>query len=533
MKSTKLFRLVPPGPPPTFGRLIHTYVKHGNREYLARLLHIWSPAIDEYHRVIGDALHKAIFIGDETAVRMLLDAGVSPTVQDSEWHTPLEMAAEAGQRSIAHLLWQHVGPEGWSAGPQTPNYLAAAAKNGHADLVADFLDMWDAWPMDQKRTALNTAAAEWRDGVLGMLLAKVPYEADAIQHALEVGVTCEPFLLPLHGRVPITTAEENLRQQRVVCQLVDAGANPEGLAYRRIPLLHAAAYIRHRIGALRALLEKGADANVQDNRGKTALHNLFQKPSFSSVDGVRVLLQHGASPELANKQGETGLHAAAYTGTLEQFQLCLATCRDADAALQLRTSHDESLLHYAAAGGREDNVHFLLTRGLDPNAANANGWTPLICALMPTSVRSCFPQCSLAHLLLEHGASAQAVTDEGWTALHALASYPSGNALLPRELWDGVAPLVRELIARGAPLDAEVGTLRSPAVTCRRFVYPNKDAWGVRMRLFTGLWGDALPLFSGPAPNTTPHMWADRNGAIEVFDAILEHWGEADGEVEG
>ncbi len=122
---------------------------------------------------MANALHHAIFIGDETAVRMILDAGVSPKVQSSQFYTTLATAAEAGQRSIDRLLWQLVGPDGRSA-PRAPNCLDVAAGNGHADLVSDFLDMWDGWPMDEKRWALDTAASRWRDNVVGVLLAKSP-----------------------------------------------------------------------------------------------------------------------------------------------------------------------------------------------------------------------------------------------------------------------------------------------------------------------------------------------------------------------
>ncbi|KAK3896543.1 hypothetical protein C8A05DRAFT_39912, partial [Staphylotrichum tortipilum] len=187
--------------------------------------------------------------------------------------------------------------------------------------------------MDEKRKALNTATLERQDGAVGVLLAKVRYEADVIQHVLEVGVTQNPML-----------------------RLVDAGANPDVFVLRTTPLLHVAAEWGHQLGALRGLLEKGADANIQDEAGKTALHTLFHKPSSSSTGGLQALLEHGASPEAAYAAGETALHAVTHTATLEQFQLCLATCRGAELALRLCTSHDESLLHYAAAGGREDVV---------------------------------------------------------------------------------------------------------------------------------------------------------------------------------
>ena len=196
METTEILRNVPPQPRPTFGTLVGTYIKHGNRDYLARLLQVWSPAMDELEgtALMGGALHRAIFIGDETAVRMILEAGVSPTVQDSQLYSPLATAAEAGHRVISRLLWELVGPNGRAAPLRSPNCLLVAAEKSHADLVADYLDMWDGWPMDEKRQALYSATGDWLDGVVGVLLAKVAYEADTIQKALEVGVTKEPIL---------------------------------------------------------------------------------------------------------------------------------------------------------------------------------------------------------------------------------------------------------------------------------------------------------------------------------------------------
>ncbi|KAL2167540.1 hypothetical protein VTG60DRAFT_1126 [Thermothelomyces hinnuleus] len=208
----------------------------------------------------------------------MLDAGVSPTVQESHdpHYTPLLTAAEAGQREIARLLWQLVGPDGRSY-PKERTCLWVAAYRGHADLVADFLDIWDGWPIEEKCAALCGAARQWHHDVVGLLLARVTFEADALQDALEESIDRGPILLvALWGsRVPITTAEDDLRLQRV-------------------------------------------------------------------------------------------------TGTLEQLQLCLTSCRDADAAIRLHTLNNKSLLHYAATGGKQDNAEFLLSRGLDVDAVDTN-----------------------------------------------------------------------------------------------------------------------------------------------------------------
>ena len=63
--------------------------------------------------------------------------------------------------------------------------------------------------------------------------------------------------------------------------------------------------------ALRLLLEHGADINVQNRVGRTALH----RASFNgALEVVRVLLEHGADVEAKNIVGETALQEAADRG---------------------------------------------------------------------------------------------------------------------------------------------------------------------------------------------------------------------------
>ncbi|KAL2149713.1 hypothetical protein VTH82DRAFT_8365 [Thermothelomyces myriococcoides] len=171
--------------------------------------------------------------------------------------------------------------------------------------------------------------------------------------------------------VPAIVADEDIRLRRVVCQLVDAGADPNtnlrGVRDGQIPLLHVAVHGRNGTGALRGLLKKGANANTRDASGKTVLHKHFsqRRGHRPSTDAPHVSLQHDAAPEMADEAGETALHAAAQKGTLEQLQLCLAACRDADVAVRLGTLDGRSLLRYAIAASNWDNVKFLKSCGLD------------------------------------------------------------------------------------------------------------------------------------------------------------------------
>lgn len=105
----------------------------------------------------------------------------------------------------------------------------------------------------------------------------------------------------------------------------------------------------------------------------------------------------------------------------------------------------------------------------DVNAANSNGWTPLLCALAPTMEswgRPVDDMVETVRLLLSRGADAAAVSDEGWSALHCLASHKShaGDTRF--------SALASELIRKGAPLD---GRARGLEAGWRH--YAGRDGW--------------------------------------------------------
>ncbi|KAK2035451.1 ankyrin [Colletotrichum zoysiae] len=514
---------------PHFFDVVQPYLKNGDRDYLAQVLQHWSPAIDPSHH-IGEALHEAIFRNDETAVQMILDAGGDPKVQQTSdpGFTPLLAASQYGRLDLAGLFWRLVGPDGRFYPSKSPSLscLPVAARNGHVELVAYFLDVWNGWTDDEKRRALYDAASSWCDDVVALLLTKVDYAPDIAQGALE-GAVGRKMILPEDPRKPNPRAEDYVYQQRVVHRLIDAGANPDVTSGRlsNQPLIHTASLSVGCIGAIRGLLEKGGNPNDQDSRGRTALQCLASRPPMST-DAVRILLQHGASLEVTGEAGETLLHSVARTGTVEQFDLFLSYSDDPDAAIRSVTLHGESLLHYAAAGGREDVVDFLLTRGLDVDSATSNGWTPLLCALSPTNSKREQSAYRLADKLLQRGADAQVVTAEGWTPLHALATWPTPFSAQGQEARKAVAPLVQELISRGAPVDTEASVIRSPSLT------PNKllDVWGFRMQKFVEDLAVTTQDHEGTSIDTTPLMWAMRSNAVDVFEIIRAHLDAASGD---
>jgi ankyrin repeat protein len=82
--------------------------------------------------------------------------------------------------------------------------------------------------------------------------------------------------------------------------LIDAGADKE-VAVGETPFL--ACWGWKRFKAAKALALKGANVNVQDKRGRTALHIGIEKEFDPAL--LRWLVKHGASPDIPDREGIT------------------------------------------------------------------------------------------------------------------------------------------------------------------------------------------------------------------------------------
>jgi len=456
-------------------------------------------------------------------LRMVQDCG--------QEYTPLLTAAKHGQREIARLLWERGGLD-YHFIYDDPAYrhispIEIAAKHRHAALVSDFLE-WCPWMDEDLRHTLTRAARDCSDGIVSLLLAKGTLPTKVVQRA--PGETLEN-----------SSCDDDAigKQYATVCQLVDAAGDDWNCPSRYQQMLIRATSSGH-LGVLRALLDKGADPNVQRGYdGMTPLRQYLASigPVPATIATAEALLQHGASPELGDDEGETPMPTIAMGGDLNDVMLFLDYCHDQDAALRQRNIHGETLLHYAAMGKHGDVVEFLLSRGLDVNAVSNNGWTPLVCALMPSFHRQASDTVDMARLLLRHGARADVITAENWTPLHSLASWtPHSLNSCPlnhgrSRTWPGesdeLAPLAQELTDRGAIVDAFAPVLRGKDITPRMVL----SAWGVRMqRLAKERMQRVVEVRESNRrgkefleKDTAPHTWALRTRSTAVSEAIMNH----------
>lgn len=82
-----------------------TAIKNNHYD-LASLLLRYNATVDQKGSLQRTALHEASLLGLEDYVYQLLQAGANPDACDSNEHTPLGLAAQAGRLNVVEILLQ-------------------------------------------------------------------------------------------------------------------------------------------------------------------------------------------------------------------------------------------------------------------------------------------------------------------------------------------------------------------------------------------------------------------------------------------
>ena len=194
------------------------------------------------------------------------------------------------------------------------------------------------------------------------------------------------------------------------------------------------------INSTRILLDNGADMELHDSDGDTAL---TRAAHAGYPDIVSELSSRGAQEDVTNNAGETarqGAEAYGYFDVLSLFAvwhtpesrderlfqasdegktrlvrgLLIAASRGllvAGSSYEYKNAVGDQAIHRAARNGHVDTVRLLLEAGANVNSKNQAGWTPLLEAANTG-------QLGTARYLLDSGAEINTRDIEGWAALH-------------------------------------------------------------------------------------------------------------------
>lgn len=272
------------------------------------------------------------------------------------------------------------------------------------------------------------------------------------------------------------------------------------------------------IETVRTLIGTGADVNLRQGDGATALHWAAHR---NDLDAADLLIAAGAGVNAANELGATPLWLAAMNGTAPMVTRLLAVGADPNVALKL----GETPLMTAARVGAVDVVGLLLEHGADVNAHEGErGQTALMWAAAQGHAE-------VIRLLVARGANVHARSTV-WYQLENTAGNTNSSANF-RMAHGGSTPLLfvarngdiataRALVDGGADVNDTAASGASALVTAAHSGHGG---------LATFLLDQHADPNAAEAGYTALHA-AVLRGEVELVDALLEHGADLDALVE-
>lgn len=139
------------------------------------------------------------------------------------------------------------------------------------------------------------------------------------------------------------------------------------------------------LGPLRYLLESGADPNIQDKSGKTALmHACMER---AGVEVLSLLLSSGADPSLEDRSGSSALVYAVNSGDKDALRVLLDACKAKGKEVIIITTDK-------LPSGRQMTKQYLNVPP-PPDLEDRLHYTPASCIMSPSEIQLCAPPYSL------------------------------------------------------------------------------------------------------------------------------------------
>jgi ankyrin repeat protein len=214
------------------------------------------------------------------------------------------------------------------------------------------------------------------------------------------------------------------------------------------------------VGIARLFLQRSVDVHARDKVHDTPLHSA----AFSGMPEIaRVLLDHGANVNAENKSGRTPLHQVAQ-GEYDSQERGVGVARlflERGVDVQAQDKDHDTALHAAAFTGRLEIVKLFINNGANTTAENDHGEIPLHLVSRGQYV-SQENGVGIVQLLLEHDVDINATDMHQNTSLHSASSL-------------GRLEIARVLLDRGAKPGPENDLAQTPLHLVSQGSYWSQD----------------------------------------------------------
>ena len=240
------------------------------------------------------------------------------------------------------------------------------SENGHIEIIKELLNFGAKLnaPGEFGETSLHIAAKRGHEEIAKLL----------IHNGANIEAKCDALFTPLYLAV---FHEKN----KIAMMLLKLGANPNTNGLGDQNSLHFAAKsgVGHEI--MKELIERGADINaVTDDKNETPL---FYATRYDYQESIEILLDYGADVNVANTGGWTALYnATSMNRPGRKITVAKLLAHGANVDGTGETGKNSTPLHHAFHDGSEGEkiVRMLLMYGANVNIQNRQGETPLMMA---------------------------------------------------------------------------------------------------------------------------------------------------------
>lgn len=285
------------------------------------------------------------------------------------------------------------------------NFTSHPLQTRPGKLLAKFTDVLTV--LLENGVKVNDRDRRYQNQTALHLAAGVPGQQDTIAALIRVGARAgDPDSgqqTALH-KAAISGSVEN------VVVLIDNGADPNVLDNFGHSPLHMAVKRRNSLDLIKTLISKGAAVNQnhpdwnRQSRGGTPLHVAAR---LGRTENALTLLENGAQPNVFDSTGQTALHIAA--GHDLTGKLCSELLQRGAKVNEADEIYGETALQKAVKANMADNVRVLINYEADINKQDLAGNTAL------HKAASVVQHFDILHMLLSRGGKLNVTNKDGRT----------------------------------------------------------------------------------------------------------------------